>query len=124
MVESHRAFARVDTGARLSDTFKNLRVSLLTMQHRRPTVIVITTAQHGGEPPVSVAGLAMATASSNLRTVVVEGVDSHLRPGLPSRLAWPTFSPAARRWTRHSSRSVPIFSCSPVTHRTPLMISW
>jgi hypothetical protein len=43
-------------------------------------VIVVTTARHDDEPPSSIAGLALATATANLRTVVVEAMASHLTP--------------------------------------------
>jgi succinoglycan biosynthesis transport protein ExoP len=65
----------------LPDSFKSLRVSLLTTEHRRPAVIVITTASTGDAPPVVTAGLALATATSNLRTVVIEAVGSQLTSG-------------------------------------------
>jgi capsular polysaccharide biosynthesis protein len=68
--------------AALPETFKDLRVSLLTTEHRRPAVIVLATATHTLDSPVTAAGLALATATSNLRTVVVEAFDTQLSGGL------------------------------------------
>jgi capsular polysaccharide biosynthesis protein len=71
-------FTNPASGAALPDAFKELRVSLLTTEHRRPAVIVLATATQTHDSPVTAAGLALATATSNLRTVVVEAVDSQL----------------------------------------------
>ena len=83
VVQARRLFETAGPAAELPDSFKNLRVSLLTTEHRRPAVIVVTTARHGEEPPSSVAGLALATATSNLRTIVIEAIDTQLT--LPER---------------------------------------
>jgi capsular polysaccharide biosynthesis protein len=87
-------FAGAAPAASLPEAFKDLRVSLLTTEHRRPAVIVLATATHTHDFPVTAAGLALATATSNLRTVVVEAVDSQLsgsvtgeKPGLARVLA-------------------------------------
>lgn len=83
VMEARRLFETAGPTNQLPDAFKNLRVSLLTTEHRRPAVIVVTTAQHGEDPPSSVAGLALATATSNLSTIVIEAIDSQL--DLPNR---------------------------------------
>lgn len=67
----------------LPESFKDLRVSLLTTEHRRPAVVVITTASVGEARPLVTAGLALATSASNLRTVVIEAVDSQLIDSSP-----------------------------------------
>jgi polysaccharide biosynthesis transport protein len=79
-VEAQSILQRPSPAGHLPDTFRDLRVSLLTTEHRRPAVIVVTTARHDNEPPSSIAGLALATATANLRTVVVEAMASHLTP--------------------------------------------
>jgi capsular polysaccharide biosynthesis protein len=79
-VEAQLILQSAGAAGHLPDTFRDLRVSLLTTEHRRPGVIVVTTARHDDEPPLSIAGLALATATANLRTVVVEAMASHLTP--------------------------------------------
>jgi hypothetical protein len=79
-VAAQMIFQRAGSAGYLPSTFRDLRVSLLTTEHRRPGVIVVTTARHDDEPPLSIAGLALATATANLRTVVVEAMASHLTP--------------------------------------------
>ena len=79
-VDAQMIFQGAGTASHLPSTFRDLRVSLLTTEHRRPGVIVVTTARHDDELPSSIAGLALATATANLRTVVVEAMASHLTP--------------------------------------------
>ena len=79
-VDAQMIFQGAGSAHHLPSTFRDLRVSLLTTEHRRPGVIVVTTARHDDEPPSSIAGLALATATANLRTVVVEAMASHLTP--------------------------------------------
>jgi capsular polysaccharide biosynthesis protein len=79
-VDAQMIFQGASSTGHLPSTFRDLRVSLLTTEHRRPGVIVVTTARHDDEPPSSIAGLALATATANLRTVVVEAMASHLTP--------------------------------------------
>jgi polysaccharide biosynthesis transport protein len=79
-VDAQMIFQGAGSAGHLPSTFRDLRVSLLTTEHRRPGVIVVTTARHDDEPPSSIAGLALATATANLRTVVVEAMASHLSP--------------------------------------------
>jgi succinoglycan biosynthesis transport protein ExoP len=79
-VEAQSILQSASAAGHLPDTFRDLRVSLLTAEYRRPGVIVVTTARHDEEPPSSIAGLALATATANLRTVVVEAMASHLTP--------------------------------------------
>jgi capsular polysaccharide biosynthesis protein len=78
--DAQMIFQQAGSASHLPSAFRDLRVSLLTTEHRRPGVIVVTTARHDDEPPSSIAGLALATATANLRTVVVEAVASHLTP--------------------------------------------
>jgi capsular polysaccharide biosynthesis protein len=77
-LDAQMIFQGAGSAQHLPSTFRDLRVSLLTTEHRRPGVIVVTTARHDDEPPSSIAGLALATATANLRTVVVEAMASHL----------------------------------------------
>jgi capsular polysaccharide biosynthesis protein len=84
VVTARELFETAGPGAQLPDAFKNLRVSLLTTEHRRPAVIVVTTAQHSEDPPSSIAGLALATSTSNLSTIVIEAIDAQL--SLPERV--------------------------------------
>jgi polysaccharide biosynthesis transport protein len=79
-VDAQMIFQGSGSAHHLPSAFRDLRVSLLTTEHRRPGVIVVTTARHDDEPPSSIAGLALATATANLRTVVVEAMASHLTP--------------------------------------------
>jgi capsular polysaccharide biosynthesis protein len=79
-VEAQMIFQGAGSTGNLPSAFRDLRVSLLTTEHRRPGVIVVTTARHDDEPPSSIAGLALATATANLRTVVVEAMASKLTP--------------------------------------------
>ena len=79
-VDAQMVFQGAGSTGNLPSAFRDLRVSLLTTEHRRPGVIVVTTARHDDEPPSSIAGLALATATANLRTVVVEAMASHLMP--------------------------------------------
>ena len=79
-VDAQMIFQGAGSTGNLPNTFRDLRVSFLTTEHRRPGVIVVTTARHDDEPPSSIAGLALATAAANLRTVVVEAMATHLTP--------------------------------------------
>jgi polysaccharide biosynthesis transport protein len=79
-VDAQMIVQQAGSAGQLPSAFRDLRVSLLTTEHRRPGVIVVTTARHDDEPPSSIAGLALATATANLRTVVVEAMASHLTP--------------------------------------------
>jgi polysaccharide biosynthesis transport protein len=79
-VDAQMIFKEPGATGHLPNTFRDLRVSLLTTEHRRPGVIVVTTARHDDQPPSSIAGLALATATANLRTVVVEAMASDLTP--------------------------------------------
>jgi succinoglycan biosynthesis transport protein ExoP len=72
------AWQREGSTRELPDAFRALRVNLLTTELRRPAVIVVTTAQQETDAPASVAGLALATAMSNLRTIVIQATDGGL----------------------------------------------
>jgi capsular polysaccharide biosynthesis protein len=63
---------------RLPEALRDIRTSILTADHQRPTVIALATTARSGELPVTAAGIALATSSSDLATCVVEATGAQL----------------------------------------------
>lgn len=62
-----------------TDSYRNLRVSLLTAEQRRPLVLLLATASSHASPPATAAPLMLAMAASRLDTVLVDTLGSVTR---------------------------------------------
>lgn len=65
--------------ARPTDAYRNLRVKILTADHRRPLTILVATTSAQQTRPVTVAALTLAMAASRLETVLVDAAGSMSR---------------------------------------------
>lgn len=65
--------------ARPTDAYRNLRVKILTADHRRPLTILVATTSAQQTRPVTVAGLTLTMAASRLDTILVDAAGSMSR---------------------------------------------
>lgn len=78
-------FEKSPDSASISDEFRELRVSILTADHRRPLVIVLATASAHGRP-VTARPLLLAMALARLDAVVVDTLAGAPATGKPAKL--------------------------------------
>ncbi|MCA0252727.1 MAG: hypothetical protein LCH76_10650 [Actinobacteria bacterium] len=89
--------AFVDEGESLAipESFKNLRVSILSTEHRRPVVLLVATGSADGTAaPKSLPALAASLASAGLETIVIDTLA--VWPGCARREAGPRLADVLR----------------------------
>lgn len=82
LAETDRGFVHLTTmgssGWSVSTGLQEVRVSVLTIDHRRPLVLLVASgSDDGGRAPLTVAGLALSLGSAGLRTILVDAVGAY-----------------------------------------------